>query len=984
MVLKISVTYEAQMQELPALSFMEDHRTRFTHKEATNGNEGWLEVAKAGEWSGFERRYCFLQVDPVPCFKYYESATSTTALETKAFAHHLTTKTILAKDIVTMSSHHDRRDHATKRKNVNFQISHNEAVESGNLVEMKIGQLVGSVVQATGLRALSTGSAGVRLLTEVKYGQQEESHASSQLSPPETMSRNAEHNFPEGLAHETASSVLEDDMVPLEPDDAWYMATKKATIRVGSACDSGGCGKLKRYERVRVTHTKMVGETLRLRTLRGWVNAKSSSGLSTTMLSENNDNKFFRCKRNVTIEQDVTIKSPAVGQLEKNDVIESLESTVHANTGTVRHRVSTGWISETDFDLKSTPDPYCVVEVTGAGDHKTETVDDNLSPEWQSPFAFRVVSSSVKVKVSVWDDNSVKHDGHGVPIGVAELVLGADGIPGPMLSGVGVQPWTKPEKEDQYVHGREGEKYDKPSATVGKVNTKTRQQLWEEKQAEIAAAGMQTQALSSNAKCISVQLYAPVSAEPCTGKQKTPVVVEANHQGAQVGTLVLRVGYSEMFDMEYLAKKQAENGGNLVEAMMEPDTVETTIRFRAMSEAIQRSWLGAVHWLATGCDPSNRPDDTPVPPLLSTELRRASNDISLLDLPFSRVPMLLKGLYMRKTMGAHKPTLRRLIYTVFNLELHASSGSVQHDHVSRKIAHRMRASDPSGIYLQELRGLNFHMALERLALLHYGKSHCLSYQQQMEEYEKELHSASLQVMSAVISMWVFRRRFGKTIGGKPFPFHLAWQRFPHIYNLALEGLCASRLRSLNVLLGEIRRYSKPTLADVILPKRARGPRKGSTSPRNGGADSPRKDDDTSRCFRRKAKEASLVDGKPAATTTAEEAPAMDEAQRRARFEEIFRAIDIDGGGTLDRDEVNAALEMLTGAKQSQAELTSFMHLVDEDGNGEVDLEEFVSGMEHIGKETDEQFEDHSDDDDSDLDDLGQGVEELSASLATFD
>ena len=173
-------------------------------------------------------------------------------------------------------------------------------------------------------------------------------------------------------------------------------------------------------------------------------------------------------------------------------------------------------------------------------------------------------------------------------------------------------------------------------------------------------------------------------------------------------------------------------------------------------------------------------------------------------------------------MGSHKPTVRRLAYWVLNLELHASNAAAHTDHRSRLIAHRIRHSDPRGIYVQEIRGLNFHKALERLCLLHYGKKQCLSYEQQMTEYQIELRSISLQIMTTMISFWVFRVRCGKTVGGKPFPHHIAWARHPDIYQQALEGVCVTRLWSLRLLLGEVKRYSKPDLADVTLTRRLSG------------------------------------------------------------------------------------------------------------------------------------------------------------------
>ena len=95
-----------------------------------------------------------------------------------------------------------------------------------------------------------------------------------------------------------------------------------------------------------------------------------------------------------------------------------------------------------------------------------------------------------------------------------------------------------------------------------------------------------------------------------------------------------------------------------------------------------------------------------------------------------------RGLYSRRVLGAHKPTLRRTLYTVFNLETHAFSTA----------SHKKKKRSPlmQGIYLQDVRGLNFHMVLERLALLHYGKQKSMSYADQVEEYTMERHNFQLK------------------------------------------------------------------------------------------------------------------------------------------------------------------------------------------------------------------------------------------------
>lgn len=69
-----------------------------------------------------------------------------------------------------------------------------------------------------------------------------------------------------------------------------------------------------------------------------------------------------------------------------------------------------------------------------------------------------------------------------------------------------------------------------------------------------------------------------------------------------------------------------------------------------------------------GCMFGMRPDMIPSPPLLNSELEKAKLDCSTIDLPFHRVTALINGLYKRRVLGGHKPTLRRTLYTVFNLE----------------------------------------------------------------------------------------------------------------------------------------------------------------------------------------------------------------------------------------------------------------------------------------------------------------------------
>jgi hypothetical protein len=42
----------------------------------------------------------------------------------------------------------------------------------------------------------------------------------------------------------------------------------------------------------------------------------------------------------------------------------------------------------------------------------------------------------------------------------------------------------------------------------------------------------------------------------------------------------------------------------------------------------------------------------------------------------------------------------------------------------------------------------------------------------------------LHTIQAVVALWVCRKRTGKTISGRPWPFHLAWVRCPEAYKMA--------------------------------------------------------------------------------------------------------------------------------------------------------------------------------------------------------
>jgi hypothetical protein len=162
---------------------------------------------------------------------------------------------------------------------------------------------------------------------------------------------------------------------------------------------------------------------------------------------------------------------------------------------------------------------------------------------------------------------------------------------------------------------------------------------------------------------------------------------------------------------------------------------------------------------------------------------------------------------------AHGLSSATCSHTVFQLETHAWSVT-QADNKAKIDPHRQ--VEDSNVYLADLRGLHFRAVLQRLTLLHYDKRRCLSYKQQVEEYELEINHISLQLIYVYVSRWVSAKRFGKTKEGQHWPRHEAWQGKRDLFERALDGVSATRVRSLRILLGEVRRKSKPHMLDVVL------------------------------------------------------------------------------------------------------------------------------------------------------------------------
>ena len=72
------------------------------------------------------------------------------------------------------------------------------------------------------------------------------------------------------------------------------------------------------------------------------------------------------------------------------------------------------------------------------------------------------------------------------------------------------------------------------------------------------------------------------------------------------------------------------------------------------------------------------------------------------------------------------------------------------------------------------------------------------------------------------------------------------------------------------------------------------------------------------------------------------------AKKRSKLTSTFEAIDIDGGGTIDMNELKAAMASLSDDKSftapTEVELVDAFNTADADGGGSIDLE--VSFMLH--------------------------------------
>ena len=439
-----------------------------------------------------------------------------------------------------------------------------------------------------------------------------------------------------------------------------------------------------------------------------------------------------------------------------------------------------------------TSDPYCVVTLisTGAlardaGDgevvHKTETIDDNLNPQWDFDFSFEVLVSSATLRIEVFDKR-VKKD---LLMGRAELQIGAGGIPGPTLTSralvksdsdlevplatrgeatveldenvhVGVQVQLQmsdameKDREAQRAKMAKARDKDRARAEKEKAKKEKQEQKQKEKQTKKDGAAAETDVGSSTADASGGSIPSPEDGDDPA--LDGPVDISAGLLDMELRYVSLvpakrikqlkertddgTVRSTEDEVLKNSDKKQAaERLALLRESELAVDAVaRVDYRFRALSPDNQTAWINAVRWLANGCPAVPESKYIPHAELTPNELTRAQNNISLMDLPMGRLTRLIQGLHVRKAVGGHMPTRRWVAYAVFNIETHAMAETKKS--IAKKQSKRR---EYNGLYLSDARGLSFHNVLERLTLLHLGKEKSLSYEQQATEYETELN-----------------------------------------------------------------------------------------------------------------------------------------------------------------------------------------------------------------------------------------------------
>jgi hypothetical protein len=506
-----------------------------------------------------------------------------------------------------------------------FQLFTSEPTGSGKKEEVQIGIISGTIISATGLKPTesSAGNLGVALVELLDLNELLKERTDPEKLDGITVDGDSE---PDGEM-ESDMGKDPDEVDQQKCETQQYVAVTGVTVRKHADLRSPKIGVIKRGQIAAVTHSKQLDSgILRLRCAAGgWVSACTVAG-KVHMVPKSGAGRFYRIvsKTAVQIGEHIEVGkcTEAVGRLEKHTVVEALETATDPSTQQMRIRVKTGWISEIDFDLVATPDPFCVIDsvpVEDAGARqatrveqqaKTPVQEDNLQPHWNHAFDIKLYPSSGSLSLSVRNAQRKSE-----VMGSATISLvDEDGIPGAVLTS--------------------------------------------------AALSTPTFEMSTDPSQVTVEL---------TGAEGVPA-----------GAVTLLLAYAPMVSRKVLSSARDAYGDNWRAELMVDETMERQYKIRNMTEERRRAWLAALRWTALGCPgyPATPPSSLPVAPILKTELERVTRDISLLTLPFRRATMLLNGLYGRRVMGNHKPRFRRTAYTIFNLELHAWSDA--RGHVSQK------------------------------------------------------------------------------------------------------------------------------------------------------------------------------------------------------------------------------------------------------------------------------------------------------------
>eukprot|EP01050_Picozoa_sp_SAG11_P015651 SAG11_NODE_2053_length_3878_cov_2.361207_2_plen_641_part_00 len=611
------------MPRVPRSTFLNDHTIRYFNKEYNCGSEGWLEVSEDGK--PFKRRFCYVQDHPSPRFVYASNATTQEMLESLSLRNKLEFTVIDGKDIVSVYNGHTAAAFARKKqRSKKFQIKVQAPTEGKRrLTETRLGLISGIVDSASGLK--SSGHKGVPVAVPVEFvaDVQDDGDADIDAEPeralePEPKDLTEEPEDPTDAWSTLDRIVIEEEDEQTQIAPTRYMATRRAVVRSTSSTGSEQTAVINSGEVRLVTHTKQVGQILRLRTAAGWVSAKSSQTGGTIMIAENAPNSYYRLKRATAVDafKEISrcVEQEPLAQLGKKTVVEVLESTTDTESLTTRLRVKLlggqeGWISEVDLSASAPPTPSCVVSVlphsSGTEDSKqrkkgedafvpkrqmfaTKPSTEAHTPSWGERFQMGVFASFKTLLIRVVDEV------HGTDMGSAEITLSdEEGVP-----------------------------------------------------------------LGSSVLCGGVRLQIAER-----GTELNLELVDA--AGARAGSVRLLLCYRSFFSQPELlaARQKAGNVPDFISAMLVPEIRNIAYRFQCTTTAQRRLWLAVARWVASGVPRRETPRmlTVPVPELTPTEMKRAERDVSLVDLPFSRIGALMQGLYHRRVMGKRKPTLRRMV-----------------------------------------------------------------------------------------------------------------------------------------------------------------------------------------------------------------------------------------------------------------------------------------------------------------------------------